>query len=116
MIGMRTPVAARPHRISLQNPGPAVSDGEGGFTQSWFDLVPAAVWCSIVPATQRDLERLAAGTVIATASHVVTMPYHPQVTTQTRLTFNGRTFYVKGVATPEERQIVTIALCQEVVT
>jgi len=114
-IGPTTGIAARPHRITLQNPGTPVPDGNGDSATPWFDLAPPAVWARIAPATQAVLERVAAGTAIATASHIVTMPYHPQVTTQTRITFNGRTFYVTGVANPEERNIETIAVCQEVV-
>jgi SPP1 family predicted phage head-tail adaptor len=115
MIGSRTAVADRPHRISLQNPGPQVSDNEGGSTQSWTDLAPASVSAKIEPATTANLERLAAGTVVTTASHVVTMPYHPQVTTRTRISFNGRTFFVNAVHNPEERNVETIAVCQEIV-
>ena len=28
------------HSVLFQNPGPPVPDGDGGFTQSWIDLVP----------------------------------------------------------------------------
>jgi SPP1 family predicted phage head-tail adaptor len=105
----------RPHRVTLQNPGPPVADGHGGFTQSWTDLVPPAVSAKIAPATATDLERVTAGTVIATATHVVTMPYHPQVTTLTRVLFNGRQFSVTGVSDPEERHVETIAICKEIV-
>lgn len=114
-IGPKTAVADRPHRVTLQNPGPAVPDGDGGFTQSWTDLVPAAVFARIQTATARDLERRAAGTVISTASHIVTLPYHPQVTTKTRVLFNGRTFNVLGVADAEEGDVETVAICAEVV-
>lgn len=116
-IGMnRTSVGERPHRVTLQNPGPAVPDGDGGFTQSWTDLVPPAVSAKIAPATAAGLERVTAGTVLATATHVVTMPYHPQVTTLTRVLFNGRQFSVTGVSDPDERHVETIAICVEIVT
>lgn len=117
-IGLQTSIANRPHRITLQNPSGEPEpdpDGEGGYTQPYAALNPPAVNARIAPATAADLERVAAGTVVATASHIVTMPYHPQVTTETRITFNGRTFYVQGVTNPEERNVETIALCQEVV-
>lgn len=109
------PAGGRPHRVTLQNPGAAVPDADSGYTQSWSDLSPAAMWASIKPATQRDLERVVAGTVIATASHIVTMPYHPQVTTETRVLFNGRTFSVIGVSNPEERNVELVLACVEVV-
>jgi len=108
-------VAERPHRVTLQNPGPAVPDGDGGFTQTWTDLVPPALYVKIAPATAREVERLAAGTVLATATHIVTGPYHAGVTTKTRIVFNGRVFSVTGVANPDERNVETIAICAEVV-
>jgi SPP1 family predicted phage head-tail adaptor len=115
-IGMKPSVGARPHRVMLQNPGPAVTDGDSGYTQTWADLVPPWVSAQILPATAKDLERVSAGTVLATATHIVSMPYHPQVTTKTRILFNGRSFSVTGVADPEERHVETIAICAEVVS
>jgi head-tail adaptor len=114
-VGPTTAIADRPHRVTLQNPGPAVPDGDGGYAQSWIDLAPPALSAKIAPATARDLEKVAAGTVLSTASHIVTMPYHPQVTTKTRILFNGRVFNVTGVATPDEGGVETIAICAEVV-
>lgn len=114
MIGTRS-VAERPHRILLQNPGEPIPDGDGGFTQLWSDLSPASVSAKISPATAADLERVTAGTVTASATHIVEMPYHAGVTTKTRIIFDGRTFTVTGVATPDERKVDTIALCDEVV-
>lgn len=108
-------ISDRPHRVTLQNPGPAVPDGDGGFTQSWTDLVPPAWSVKIAPATAADLERVTAGTVLATATHVVTGPYRPDITTLTRALFNGRQFAVTGVSDPEERHVETIAICVEVV-
>jgi head-tail adaptor len=102
--------------VTLQNPGPAVPDGDGGFTQSWTDLTPAAVSAKIAPATAADLERLVSGTVLATATHIVTMPYHPGVVIASRVLFNGRQFSVTGVANPEERNVETIAVCVEIVS
>jgi SPP1 family predicted phage head-tail adaptor len=114
-VGPKTAIADRPHRVTLQNPGPAIPDGDGGYTQSWTDLVPPALSVKIAPATQRDLERVIAGTVMSTATHIVTGPFHPQVTTKTRVLFNGRQFSVVGVADPEEGQVEMILVCVEVV-
>lgn len=113
-IAPKTSVSDRPHRIVLQNPVSA-PDGEGGFIEAWTDLSPAAVQSKIAPATAADLERVTAGTIISQASHIVTFPFHPGVTTQTRILYNGRRFNVSGVADPEERHVETIALCVEVV-
>lgn len=115
MIAPKTSVGDRPHRVTLQNPGPAVPDGDGGFTQSWTDLVPPALSMEIKPATAVDLEHVAAGTVLSKNTYIVKGPYHPQVTTQTRILFNGRSFSVTGVADPEERHVELILVCVEVV-
>jgi SPP1 family predicted phage head-tail adaptor len=113
---MTTSVGERPHRITLQDPGLPVPNGDGGFTQSWVDLVPPSVSAKVAPATAADLERVGAGAVLATATYIVTLPYHPQLQTKSRVLFNGRIFHVVGVATPEERNVETIALCVEVVS
>lgn len=117
MIGPKTTVGERPHYILLQNPGPVVPDGAGGFTQTWSDLSPASVFSKIAPATADELERVAAGgtTVEASATHVISMPYHAGVTTKTRAVHNGRTFQFTGVSSPDERQQETIAIATEVV-
>jgi SPP1 family predicted phage head-tail adaptor len=115
MIGPKNGIGERPHRVTLQNPGPPVADGHGGFTQSYTDLTPAAMSARIAPATAADLERIGGGTVLSAATYVVALPYHPDVTTKTRILYNGRTFIVTGVSTPEERQQETIALVTEVV-
>lgn len=109
-------IGERRHLVTLQNPGPAIPDGEGGFTQTWTDLTPATWYCAIDPATARDLEKVTAGTILSTASHVLRGKYHAGITTLTRVLFNGRTFQVSGVANPEERGMETIAIATEVVT
>jgi SPP1 family predicted phage head-tail adaptor len=109
-------IGARNHLVTLQNPGAATPDADGGFTQTWSMLSPPQVYARIQAATQRDLERVTAGTVLSTATHIVTMPYHPQVSTQTRVLVNGRTFSVTGVTNPDERNIDLVLTCTEVVT
>ena len=114
-VGPKTAVADRPHRVTFQNPGPAVPDGDGGFTNSWTDLVPPALSVKIAPATAKDLERVHGGTTISTNTYVVDAPYHAQITTKTRMLFNGRQFSVTGVGDPEERHVELVLLCVEVV-
>lgn len=108
-------IGAYRHRVLFQAPGPAVPDGDGGYTQTWSDLAPGAWMVSIEPATARDLERVAAGTVLSTASHVVKGRYHDGVTTKTRMVFAGRTFAITGVANVEERGITMELVAVEVV-
>jgi len=102
------------HLITLSNPGTAVPDGDGGYTEVQAALSPSQVRAEIKPATARDLENVVgASTVISTATHVVTIDYHPQVTTKTQVTFGTRVFEVTGVGNPEERNIDLVLVCQE---
>jgi head-tail adaptor len=93
------------HRVVLQRPGPYVPDGDGGSVASWIDLVPAAWKVSITPASAADLERVAPGTVISSASYVVRGYFHPGVTTQCRLVLNGRILAITGVVNRELRNV-----------
>jgi len=102
-------------RVTLEEPSQVTTDSDGGRTKTWQPLTPSQVWCSIAPATARQLERVAAGTVTSTATHVVSMRFHAGVTTKTRVTFGDRQFQVVGVMSPDELQIETIALCKEIV-
>lgn len=115
MIGLQTSVANRPHRMLFQNPGPPVPNGDGGFTQSWVDCAPPALFVEIKPATAADLEDVAAGTVIAKATSVIKGPFHPQITTKSRGVFNGRIFNVVGPSNIEERGGEMVLVCVEVV-
>ena len=111
-----TAVGTHRHLVLFQAPGAAVPDGDGGFTQTWSDLSPATWHVSIEPATAQDLERVGAGTVLSTASHIVKGRFHPGVTTQTRMIFGGRTFSITGKANLEERGIFMELVAVEVVT
>lgn len=117
-IGSKTAIADRPYRVTFQFPGPAIPDGDGGTTATWIDLPPQA-YARIVPATGKDLERVAAGTVLSTLSRIVTIPYRPDITTTARLTWidlAGRAHLanVTGV-TPDERSTELELVCVEIV-
>jgi head-tail adaptor len=109
-----TGIGARPHRVTFQNPGPATPDGDGDYTQAWMPLNPASMYVRIRTATTSDLEHVAAGTVTTLATHIIEMPYHPQVTSRTRIVFGARTFNVVGVENPEERNVSLVLLVAEV--
>jgi SPP1 family predicted phage head-tail adaptor len=115
MIGLKTSVGARPHRVTFQNPGANVPDGDGGWTSGVVPLDPPALSVSIEAASAAALERVAAGTALSSATHILTGPYHPQVTTQTVVLFNGRTLYVRDVKNHDERNQEMTLLCEELV-
>lgn len=104
------------HLVTLDNPGPTVPDGDGGFTQTRVALEPEeGIFVEIKPATARDLERVVANTVQSRASHIITGDYVAGVTTQTRIHFGSRVFEVTGVQNPEERNIELVLAAIEVV-
>jgi head-tail adaptor len=108
LIGIQSVISARSQRISFAVAGPAVPDGDGGYTESWTPLNPPALFGEINPATAGDLEFLAAGTVMSQATLLATVPFHPGVTMQTRLTWTdsaGRahTANVVGLVNVDER-------------
>ena len=94
------------HLVTFQDPGPAVPDGAGGYTQTWDDLTPATWKVQITPAGAADLERVTAGTVLTQATHIVRGRYHPGVSTRSRMLFSGRTFMIAGTRNVEERSIL----------
>ena|SRR5688572_33458514 len=116
MIGPRTSIAARVHLVTLTGGGEPAPDGEGGWTVEGAPLTPPTWYCRIDPASAANLEQMTAGTAVTRATHVLAGPYHPQITTTTQIGFNGRTFFVNGVINPGERNVETIAFCEEQVS
>lgn len=103
------------HRVTLGNPGDPVPDPDGGYTDTFTPLDPPDWDCSIAQAAVRSLEALGAGSLVAQATHLIRGRYHPGITTQTRLTFNGRIFSVLYVANVDERGIESALVCSELV-
>jgi head-tail adaptor len=106
----------RRHLVTLENPGDPIPDGGGGYIETWAPLSPPTRMAEIKPATARDLERVVANTVESTASHILTMDYHPQLTTETRITFGTRVFTVDGKQNPDELNVDLVLAVTEVVS
>jgi len=104
------------HRVTLEAPGDPVPDPDGGFSEVFTPLVPATWDCSIQQPGARTLEAIGAGSVVSQATHVLKGRYHPGITTQTRVTFEGRILSVLFVANRDERGIETDLVCAEVVS
>ena len=80
-------------------------DGDGGLIDTWTTLDPA--WrVAIQPANVHDLERRTAGTIVATATHIVTGRYRADVDIDDQMLFDGRTFRISGVKNVDERGLV----------
>jgi head-tail adaptor len=113
------PVGEWRNVVALEAPTP-VRDGEGGYVDTWAPLTPGLWDCSIRSAGPHDLERSAAGTTAASASHVLGGRYHAGVTTQTRIRYTDpdrgeRLFSVIYVENVGERGDAMTLLVTEVV-
>jgi head-tail adaptor len=118
LIGPRTPIAERHKRVKLSITGAPAPDGEGGFEIPDVPLDPPAVWALVRPASARDLEQMASGTVIAQATHIVEMPYHPGMTINATLLVEAypkpdRRLTVVYIGNPDERDARLELICAE---
>lgn len=77
-------------RMRVQNPPTPVTNGDGDFTAVPVDADPAYLWASIRAANQRAMERLVSSTIASEATHLIKTRFHPDVTTQTVLTWTDR--------------------------
>jgi head-tail adaptor len=112
---MAAPLGQRRHLVTLDEPIP-VPDGDGGYVNQWRPLAPPAWMVRIRPAGPADQERATAGTVTATATHVLEGYYHPGVTLKTRVTYGARVFSVIYVGNVDERSVSMELLAAERVT
>jgi head-tail adaptor len=104
------------HRVTLENPGDPVPDGDGGYTETSIPLDPPDWDCSIQAASTRDLESIGAGTVLSQATHLLKGRYHPGITTESRvLIAPDRILNVVFVANRDNRDLETNLVCVEVV-
>ena len=86
-------------RVTIQNKS-AVSDGQGGFAESWPN--GSTVWASIEPL--KAYERFQAMQMQVPVTHKITMRYTDEITSASRLLYGDRVFWVKEIIDPEERQ------------
>lgn len=107
------------HSITVENPT-RVEDPGGGYTETWATIAPNPLPAGIEPATAVNLERIVANVVQSTATHIVTIRFHPGVTLQSRVSFTDRAgkahvLAVKGMQNPKQRDRVLKLACEEVV-
>jgi head-tail adaptor len=118
LIGTGTSIARRHKRVTLSVTGQPQPDGEGGYEIPDVPLDPPAMFASVRPASAKDLEQIAAGTVLAQATHIVEMPYHPGMTINATLTVEdhpkpARRFTVIYIGNPDERDARLELICAE---
>lgn len=95
----KTPIASLRHRLTIEQLSD-VSDGQGGYTVAWSAL--ATVWGKLEPVSSR--ERYFAKQVQYQRSHKAIIRFRDDVTNTMRITFDNRTFQIKGVYSPDERK------------
>lgn len=86
-----------------------VSDGQGGFTESWSTV--ATVWAYIKPL--KEYERMQAMQLESPRSHKITIRYRSGITADQRIVWSGRTFHIKGVINPDEANNFLELTCME---
>ncbi len=98
------------HRVTIQTPVVAKS-GRGGEVTTWSAL--ATVYAQV--QTQSAREQVQNDQTQPTASHVVTIRYRRDVTTQHRVKWGERVFSIVGVMEPDNRLRTLQLQCQELV-
>jgi head-tail adaptor len=101
------------HRLDVDNPT-QTADGDGGYTESWVAATPPEVWAAVVPATASIIERQVGNMIDAPIHQMVTCRYHAGISTRSRLTFDGRTLYVRGVQDLNTQHVWLVLACEEV--
>lgn len=88
----KSPAAAFKHRVTIQNPS-RVSDGQGGFTETFPD--GDTVWASV--EQKKAWEKFQAQQTQTPVIWAVTMRYRTDVTSASRLKYGSRILWVKEV-------------------
>ena len=95
-------------RVAVQSVA-QVSDGQGGFIETWSTV--ATVWCEITPVS--NYERIEAMKLASPVSHKVNMRFYRGLTTKHRLLFGARIFSIKEIINKNEDSSIHILKCVE---
>ncbi len=89
-----------------------VSDGQGGQTESWNNLADTpTVWCYLRPTKAN--ERFFSQQIQYQRTHEAIIRYRDDIIPEMRMTFDSRTFQIKGVRRPDERKAYLILDVEE---
>ena len=92
------------HRVSVEQKA-ATTDGAGGETITWSNLVD--LWARIEPVAAD--EKAVAGHVTGIVTHTITLRWRDDITGAMRMTYHGRTFRILAVYDPDETQRYLVA-------
>ena len=98
-------------RITIQS-HTQVSDGQGGRTLTWTDLI--TVWASLEPVSKRELIYTQSMQYRRTHKIIIRSSETTRtITNAMRIKYGDRTFQVKGDITPDERNFYLFIDCEE---
>jgi SPP1 family predicted phage head-tail adaptor len=97
------------HRITIEQKT-KVSDGAGGYTESWVPFV--TVSSSIDPVSGKEYYE--AQQTQSSVSHKIRIRYKSGVLPSMRINFKGRIFAIESVINWEERNRDMMLMCSEV--
>jgi SPP1 family predicted phage head-tail adaptor len=96
-------------RIRIDTPSAITRDSIGGIVEGWTVL--ATVWAKVAPMSAGEQYRRQQ--IQASASWRVTIRYRSDVKAQNRVVWQGRTFEVKGVTSPDLHKRFLELACEE---
>lgn len=96
------------HRVIIQNFTTA-SDSQGGTAQTWADL--ATVWALLEPV--KAFEKMFGSRLQYVRTHTCIIRHRTGVDTTMRISFDSRTFQVKGIRDPDEKNFFLILDLEE---
>ena len=100
------------HRLVIQSENAAGDAGGGQGADPWADpVLVATVWGRVEPLTGG--ERLRAMQIEDRVTHRITIRYRAGITPRMRVVFGARTFNIRAVINPEERNRMLELLCEE---
>lgn len=96
------------NKVAIQQPV-RISDGAGGYTQSWEDF--AVVSAEIEPFSGR--ERFSSFQLKSEVSHKITIRYIAGINSDMRIMLGSREFNIRSSVNPLERNEQLVLLCDE---
>lgn len=104
------------HAMTVQTPARETVAGGEGYRLTWTSVSQNPWWCSMEPASEGRMERLAAGgaALMAAATHIMHGRYHDGITTRQRLVEGDRLFAILGVQNVQEGDMFTRVFAEEV--
>lgn len=107
------------HYVEIRESARTKTPG-GGWLSSWAAIATSPNWfCSIKSATERAMERIAAGAVVLTsATRILEGPYHSGITTGMQLVEEDtdRVFSITAVENVDSAGEVTRVIAEEVLS